>query len=477
MNVQRTDPTHSSSRETLISCRNSQGLEVRATPVRLTRFNVVFEVYNPYSILQLSEVLSEFRIVIGERLAYAGRAVVSNLVNTGIMLLCEATLDEAWLDIDLFSPVSQRERLQDELAAFLRECDKISAIQPPFKVVVADMETLLSDLRRWLEQLELGVRSITIGDRSGFEQELVADLRQPLVSRINEQFQRFEAIAGRLAPAEQSMHRSYMRRQLHPLVLCAPFPYRTYHKPLGYAGDYEMVNMLLRDPLEGGSLFAKMLNLWFLSQAPALAHRNRITYLLETLVRETQRVATQGRRNRILNLGCGPAVEVQRFLATHPLADQADFRLLDFNDETLDFARQTLEEVKQRHRRDTGLTLAKKSVHQMLKDAARPEPGAPKYDLVYCAGLFDYLSDRICQRLMNILYDQLAPGGLLVSTNVDPSNPLRNGMEYLLEWHLIYRDQQQMKLLHPTASAATDITTHSDDTGVNIYLEVRKPAA
>src|SRR5262249_10522154 len=63
-------------REVLIVCRNSQGAEVRATPLRLTRYLVVFEVYNPYSILQLSEVLTDFKIVMNERLAYSGRAVV-----------------------------------------------------------------------------------------------------------------------------------------------------------------------------------------------------------------------------------------------------------------------------------------------------------------------------------------------------------------------------------------------------------------
>ena len=55
-----------SGRETIILCRNSQGLEVRATPLRLTRYVVVFEIYNPYSILQLSEVLGDFRIIMNE---------------------------------------------------------------------------------------------------------------------------------------------------------------------------------------------------------------------------------------------------------------------------------------------------------------------------------------------------------------------------------------------------------------------------
>jgi extracellular factor (EF) 3-hydroxypalmitic acid methyl ester biosynthesis protein len=69
----------------------------------------------------------------------------------------------------------------------------------------------------------------------------------------------------------------------------------------------------------------------------------------------------------------------------------------------------------------------------------------------------------------------LAPGGLLIVTNVDSCNPARNGMEFLLEWHLIHRDREQLKRLHPLAAPPGAVTTQADVTGVNIYLEVRKP--
>ncbi len=85
--VDRLNPGGARGRDTLITCRNSQGVEIRATPLRLSRYEAVFEVYNPYSILQLSEVLSDFRITIGERIVYAGRAVVSKLVNASIMVI------------------------------------------------------------------------------------------------------------------------------------------------------------------------------------------------------------------------------------------------------------------------------------------------------------------------------------------------------------------------------------------------------
>ncbi len=90
-------------RDSFILFRNSQGTEARGTLLRLTRYLAVIEVYNPYSILQLSEVLSEFKIIMSDRMVYSGRAVVSNLVNTGIVLICEATLEDSWLELDLFS--------------------------------------------------------------------------------------------------------------------------------------------------------------------------------------------------------------------------------------------------------------------------------------------------------------------------------------------------------------------------------------
>src|SRR6185436_13731591 len=110
----------SGDKQSFIVCRNSQGTEVRASLLRLTRYLVVFEVYNPYSILQLSEVLGDFKIIMNERMVYSGRAVITNLVNTGIMVICEATLDEAWLDVDLFSSVNQPNKLQAEFAEFIR---------------------------------------------------------------------------------------------------------------------------------------------------------------------------------------------------------------------------------------------------------------------------------------------------------------------------------------------------------------------
>jgi len=100
-----------------------------------------------------------------------------------------------------------------------------------------------------------------------------------------------------------------------------------------------------------------------------------------------------------------------------------------------------------------------------------------KYDLVYCAGLFDYLPDRTCRQLMSIFYDWLAPGGLVAATNVDDCKPFRHMLEFVLDWHLIYRNTQKGAALLPDRAPADSRITKRDPTTVNLFLEARKPNA
>ncbi len=64
----------------------------------------------------------------------------------------------------------------------------------------------------------------------------------------------------------------------------SPFGHRTYHKPIGYAGDYEMMNMIYRNQPEGRSLFEKLIHLLLVSQWPAKSVRNRIAHLRENIL-------------------------------------------------------------------------------------------------------------------------------------------------------------------------------------------------
>jgi extracellular factor (EF) 3-hydroxypalmitic acid methyl ester biosynthesis protein len=463
-------------KDTLVIGQTSQGAELHATLVRLTRHVVVFEIYNPAVVLRTSEVISNFKVVVRDRAVYSGRAVVRSLVHAGLTAVCEVALNESgWMDVAFASEMIGDGRLQAEFNQFIQEWQRLYKILPEYKVVIADIQSFLSDLRFWLDQVELGIRSAPAGDRTKVEHDVVHRLRESVVPIICELFNRFETVSGTVDEALRPAHVLFGRRQLHPLLLSSPFVYRTFAKPLGYAGDYEMVNMMFRDTCEGGSLFAKMVNSYALQLPPIIAHRNRITYLCDKLIEESLRVSRQGKPLRVFNLGCGPAHEIQQYLGKGSVSDRADFVLADFNDETAAHTQSKLTDLKRQFGSGAKVQVVKRTAHQLIKQSERSvqSPQAEQYDMIYCAGLFDYLSDRVCRKLMDVFYGMLAPGGMLLATNVDV-HPSRNEMEYFLEWHLVHRNSNEMMKLAPEQADREQMKLTRDPTGVNIFLEVRK---
>jgi extracellular factor (EF) 3-hydroxypalmitic acid methyl ester biosynthesis protein len=309
------------------------------------------------------------------------------------------------------------------------------------------------------------------------EQQVLKQIGDLFVPAFDALHERYENISEQISNDLRPMHRAFSQRQLHPLTLCSPFAHRAYIKPLGYAGDYEMVNMIALNPFQGDTLFAKIVNLWFLSQWPSKAHRNRLAYLKERLENETWRVTRARRPARIFNFACGPAIEVQRFLADFRGCEQAELTLADFNEQTLDYLDKATGNIKERLGLRTSIRFQRKSVNQLIKEhsTARRRGEKPAYDFIYCAGLFDYLPDNICRQLMEIFYDWLAPDGLLAATNVDCDKPFRHMLEFVLDWHLIYRDVEGCKSLIPECVPDDARRVMKDQTGVNIFIEVRKP--
>jgi len=464
-------------KESFVVFQDGHGMESRATLLRMTRHLVVFEVYSPATVLHVSEVLTDFRISLEQEIFFAGKAVLTGVVNAGAVCVCEAQLDDGWIDNRVLWALGDGGALRRGFDKFVHEWQKLYRVRPEFKAVVADIHAFLTDIRLWLEQIELAIRSAPGADRLRLEQDVAQQLSASSTPTLNALFDQFEAAAQGIEPEFLPGHRSFCRKQLHPLLLASPFLYRTFTKPLGFAGDYEMVNMIMRDPCEGPSLFAKLLNAWFLQQVPADAHRNRIKHLVEQIASVCLKAKAAGRKARMLNLACGPAHEVQQ-LIEQGMTDNAHFTLIDFNEETLEHAQSRLSELANRTNRQVTFEFVKKSVNHLLKESAKSvgRSAASQYDLVYCAGLFDYLTDSICRRLSSTLFDFVAPGGTLLTTNVDASNPRRTTMDLVMDWHLIYRTNAQLMALKPDQARAEQCMVRSDLTGVNLYAETRKVA-
>jgi extracellular factor (EF) 3-hydroxypalmitic acid methyl ester biosynthesis protein len=440
----------------------------------------VFETYAPSGVLQISQVLGAFKILVRERTVYSGRAVIHHLINTGVASVCEVSLGDTWVDDEALGRGPRWETLTADFAGFFKSWERSYQVQPEYKVVLTDLHTFLWDLRNWLGQVE--VEAVGESEVETKHREIVSRLVPEVGKTLNTMVERFESLAENLSDDARPAHKAFLQRQLHPLLLCSPFAHRAFSKPLGYAGDYEMVRMIAGDPCQGPSLFAKLINSWLLEQAPALAHRNRLSALLTYLRNESIRISRWNRPPRILSLGCGPALEVASLLGEVNLGREPEFTLIDFNEETVRHVTADLAEVARRHGRHPVVHAVRRSVSQLLKEGNRVrERLVPAgCDMVYCAGLFDYLTDDVCRLLLRVLHGLLVPGGLLLVTNVDASlnssRGFRNSMEYMLDWNLIFRTGRELEELGAeVTTVGEEARVESDMTGVNNFLVIRKP--
>lgn len=445
-----------------------QGEAVRGTIVNLQRKSLVMEIYNPYSIVQVSEVLSDLTVRLGTKNAYIGKAVVISMVNTGLTAVVSVTLIEEWRELS--NAVLAPGAVGAEAKAFVQDWGERFRIRRDYQIVVNEMRAFLSEVSRWVEQVDM---SDSLPKENGrLRTDFFYELATPLIEKTKFYLSVMEGEASCVDEELTSAHRSFAQAALHPLLLRAPFVFRTYTKPLGYAGDYQMVNQILDDPRQGSNTYFQIVNAAFLQAAAATAHRNRIDILVNFLTRMADAARHAGRPFRILNIGCGPAVEIQRFLQSYPAPEFLSFELVDFSEETLAWTRNRLSSITGSIGKSITIDYVHDSVHQLLKRRTTPMPADTReFDAVYCAGLFDYLSDKVCSRLMMHFATRTRPGGTLLVTNVHSCNPEKLFvMGHLLEWYLIYRDEAKMDFLLPEQS--TERKIYVDATGVNVFAEM-----
>jgi extracellular factor (EF) 3-hydroxypalmitic acid methyl ester biosynthesis protein len=306
--------------------------------------------------------------------------------------------------------------------------------------------------------------------RDGFSTDVAPDVTS-LQEELIRLLLRFEEQARRI-PSSDLEHRGHAQTELHPLLLGAPFAERCFRKPLGFAGDYEMVNMLLGESSSRGhDEFTRFINDVLTNVAVAQAHKNRIALLERTLAEETTRVNQARRMCAVLSVGCGPAVEIQRFARRPELSHACILHLVDFNDETLEHVRRRIRSILEGRPRQPIVKLLRQSIEEILATPdGSGDPRRATYDLVYCTGLFDYFTDDVCRELLRRYRGWLRPGGLLLASNVHPDNPQRHCMEHLVEWTLTHRDEDQLRALSPRDG---ETRVHTDATGLNVFISLR----
>jgi SAM-dependent methyltransferase len=246
---------------------------------------------------------------------------------------------------------------------------------------------------------------------------------------------------------------------------------RSYGKPLGYPGDYRVMNQVYSDENVGDGVYQRLLHRLGLNVAECIETRMEV---VREYIGEAVRTCGQERAARILSLGSGPAREIETFLSG-PLArvGRTEFTMVDQENEALAFAY----DRAYPHLLKLGGTSRVQCLNISFTDILRANRGlgdVPPQDMIYSLGLLDYLSDRRSRVLVRKLYEALAPGGLLVIGNMNDT-PFSNlwPMEFIADWTLMYRNDAEMRSWAEPLGAK-ECWTQTERTGRVRLLFIRK---
>ncbi|MBP9208321.1 MAG: hypothetical protein KBG28_30405 [Kofleriaceae bacterium] len=358
------------------------------------------------------------------------------------------------------------------LAAYDEQRGQLSA---EFRAGLADVVQLLHEAARAFEELErTGVATDVRLD--GDEQVLFAEIYELWRPRYHAALAGLYQLAQAMPADTKALAEQVAHQVIYPLIEGCPMHRRSYEKPLGYAGDYQLMRMCFNERSSAPALFDRYLS--YVAQrypgVQAVIHREL------TLRQAAREVVARGPLN-VVSLASGPAIELQRVVADLPAGTEVRLTLIDQDEEALAYSHRALIALAASRGINLDLRAMHISIRQILKpkdaeEARAVEAAFEDAALIYSAGLLDYLPTPVAGNLFRTLYARLAPGGRLMIGNLqaDPATTFLIG--HVLSWHLVYRDEEAMRrFAEPLRPAPLSVGIVPDATGVCLFLDLRRP--
>jgi hypothetical protein len=166
------------------------------------------------------------------------------------------------------------------------------------------------------------------------------DMRPSLAALSHIHATKLDDLIGQNALMDDQRKKLMDALHAHPwhqkFLLKSQFIQHALTKPRGYAGDADLMEMICKNDDRGATPFAMAKNRVYLDLPAAEAVRRRSKSLRSHLENLPSGA-------RVLNLACGPALEVMEFLALHPKRD-IRFLLLDHDPNTISNLRDAVQD-------------------------------------------------------------------------------------------------------------------------------------
>lgn len=285
------------------------------------------------------------------------------------------------------------------------------------------------------------------------------------VNKIFRDIMNFEKLNFSIGQEEKvyKLKRIFINR-IRELFLKGVYNEWSLRKPFGYAGDFKIIDDIYQNnPTTKG--FVRLFDNYFQMSAISVAVRNRkedLKRLITNFINDRQ-----GHKLRIMNLASGPCRELKEILSSdRSLCKNIIFDCYDNERRAIEYAKTILAGYPNiNFIKESAVRIAfKKEIFLMIDK---------KYDFIYAVGLFDYFSERVAIALVRNLKKLLNPGGIMAISNVRDkySNPSVHYMEWIGDWNLVYRDDEEFKNIFLEAEFREgELRTQYEQQGIIQYI-------
>jgi extracellular factor (EF) 3-hydroxypalmitic acid methyl ester biosynthesis protein len=389
--------------------------------------------------------------------------VRQELTDKGFKTAFEVTSDP--LSLEKFNVFPEIWKITKSLE---KEYERMNFIPQAFVTKVFEIKHLLESFEKKIIQLECLQSFTSRSQIEDFEDTVINVSGKAIYELWKGRHDEMALILENERSDVQKAAFEFFREQLKSLIYQSPFANRSLQKPLGYAGDFEMMNLIYHNESTGKSLFARCMEKCFQEHAEPQAVRNRVEYLLGK-IRGTLKNNPKSKVT-ILSVACGPAMEVQKLIEQTPQneLDFIEIHLLDQDLNALKHVQRRIRKIATSLNKKVEVKLISTTIKNMLITGLE----CNEYDLIYSAGLFDYFTDQVATSASNTLYEALKPNSQVIIGNFDVSAPNRFGMSLVFDWNLIYRSAADLKRIFAVPGAKLSI--EKEECGVNLFCVISK---
>ncbi len=259
--------------------------------------------------------------------------------------------------------------------------------------------------------------------------------------------------------------RNYMYEKIKHYLHDSKVFRRTLEKPYGYPGDHLLMNMMFYKQLFSTGI-GYHFDRNFIENIGSEAVRQRSYWVAE---RVRSIMEEKGMKHiRLLDLGFGP-MAIERTVIENSAPD-ITFSItgFDLDERAIRFVKENLV--------DPRATLVTEK-HNLIspQGVARIKEVAEEVDVCICMGLIEYLEKDAATAIIEAVHQGGRPGMHMMTSNYRSDHQSIPKMEWLLDWWLVYRTENEMQEIMLSAGFDNDkIWTKHDETGSIVLVEAEK---